>query len=491
MLPIRLGLSVRSPIRRPGSPRRRGALHRARPIVACEPRRVRRDAHGPVRRTERARLRHVLAGLDQQGARLGGHLRRRLRAARPGPGKGTLRIRCSSFPARPVTGAAAASTRSRCPSTTFSPARSLDSFTTYLIVVPSSVSAQKPLRFGFVVPVGASPALSTDGSPAVPPATLAEIYAVAGAEARWQKIPVTIDLYGQALLALGAKPGQHTKLVGHGLLRWPRQPRRRTLQCRRPDPAGPLRPRRRPGRPDRRAATWCSTTCCASTTSRDRSTSPPGPSALTRPRRARRRRHRRHRRPPGQPPVRLRRSAFHRAVAVHAVRPVPDRGLQPSKACRPTRAWRHISSESAKPSLCGLSSCSPTSPRSTSTRLTSRCARGVALVAPESWAPQPQFLSAVLKGLSSSPIVTTVPISQLFATVQRGTCQVPPAVVTGCSAAVRALASPSLNGSDSVTANQVRDGARTARGTVVGHSRPTRRRSTTSATRSCWQRPPG
>jgi len=88
----------------------------------------------------------------------------------------------------------------------------LDSFTTYLIVVPPSVSAQQPLRFGFVVPVGASLALGTGGKAAVPPETLAEIDAIAGAEARWQKVPVTIDLYGQVLLALSRSP-KHTKLV--------------------------------------------------------------------------------------------------------------------------------------------------------------------------------------------------------------------------------------------------------------------------------------
>ena len=90
--------------------------------------------------------------------------------------------------------------------------QTIDSFTTYLIVAPPSVLAQEPLRFAFVVPVGASPALDTDGNPALPPATLAEIYAIAGAEARWRKIPVTMDLYGQALLAL-ARMAHHTKLV--------------------------------------------------------------------------------------------------------------------------------------------------------------------------------------------------------------------------------------------------------------------------------------
>ena len=52
--------------------------------------------------------------------------------------------------------------------------------------------------------------------------------------------------------------------------------------------------------------------------------------------------------------------------------------------------------------------------------------RGVALVAPEYWVPATGFLSATLQGLASSPIVTTVPISQLFKAVPPGTCQEPP-----------------------------------------------------------------
>ena len=43
------------------------------------------------------------------------------------------------------------------------------------------------------------------------------------------------------------------------------------------------------------------------------------------------------------------------------------------------------------------------------------------------------------------PIVTTVPIGQLFQTVPRGTCQEPPSVVTGCSAAVRSIVNPTLS----------------------------------------------
>jgi len=49
----------------------------------------------------------------------------------------------------------------------------LDSFTTYLVVVPSSVAPQERLRFSFVLPVGASVALTAAGRPAVSSRTLA------------------------------------------------------------------------------------------------------------------------------------------------------------------------------------------------------------------------------------------------------------------------------------------------------------------------------
>ena len=81
--------------------------------------------------------------------------------------------------------------------------------------------------------------------------------------------------------------------------------------------------------------------------------------------------------------------------------------------------------------------------------------RGVALVAPDSWLPKLSFLGAMLRGLRSSPIVTTVPIGELFATVPLGSCQAPPAEVTGCSAAVRSLSNPDLAGKASVTSGQL------------------------------------
>jgi hypothetical protein len=71
-----------------------------------------------------------------------------------------------------------------------------------------------------------------------------------------------------------------------------------------------------------------------------------------------------------------------------------------------------------------------------------------------------KFLGAVMRGLGSSPVAKTVPITQLFATVKPGICQVPPVVVSGCSAAVRALSSPPAD-SGSVTLHEVQS-ARTA-----------------------------
>jgi hypothetical protein len=81
--------------------------------------------------------------------------------------------------------------------------------------------------------------------------------------------------------------------------------------------------------------------------------------------------------------------------------------------------------------------------------------RGVALVASESWAPAPGFLNATLRGLQSSPIVATVPIGQLFQTVPRGTCQEPPSVASGCSAAVRSIVSPPPSAGGPITSAQV------------------------------------
>jgi len=101
----------------------------------------------------------------------------------------------------------------------------IDSFTTYLVVVPSTVASQKRLRFSFVLPVGASVALSATGSPSVPAATLAAVETIARAETSSSSVPLSVDLYGQTLLALAGNKrllklvtkiayGGHDSLIG-------------------------------------------------------------------------------------------------------------------------------------------------------------------------------------------------------------------------------------------------------------------------------------
>ena len=110
----------------------------------------------------------------------------------------------------------------------------LDEFTTYLIVVPPAVPAQKRLRFSFILPLGAPPALSTAGSPAVPRQTLARLATIASATARWPGAPLTVDLYAQTLLAL-ARSRDHAEAGRCRRRRRPSKPRRRPLQRSGPD----------------------------------------------------------------------------------------------------------------------------------------------------------------------------------------------------------------------------------------------------------------
>jgi hypothetical protein len=88
----------------------------------------------------------------------------------------------------------------------------VDSFTTYLIVVPSKIAPQERLRFSFVVPVGAPVALAPAGRPTVSSETISRIETIAHAEASWPEAPLTVDVYGQSLLALARSP-DHAKLV--------------------------------------------------------------------------------------------------------------------------------------------------------------------------------------------------------------------------------------------------------------------------------------
>ncbi len=88
----------------------------------------------------------------------------------------------------------------------------IDSFTTYLIVVPAKVSPPERLRFSFVVPVGVPPAFTPAGAPKVPRGTRTRIETVVRAEASWPQAPLTVDLYGQTLLAV-AQSRKNVKLA--------------------------------------------------------------------------------------------------------------------------------------------------------------------------------------------------------------------------------------------------------------------------------------
>ena len=315
----------------------------------------------------------------------------------------------------------------------------VDSFTTYLVVIPSTVASQKKLRLSFIVPVGGSPALSPTGIPAVPPRTLAEIFDIAGAEASWSKVPLTLDLYGQTLLALERSP-KHTKLldtVSYGGLD--------TLVAAPFSAIDPTRLVRSGLESDlttqirRGQAVFTRALRASPNTGIYVATAALGKKTLA-------------------------------ALATEGVKyvVVPETNLESVTGGPPQSVqWPYtlsapfvisgssIEGVQADPEL-AAHLVGPGSPSLRAQQLLADLAevffdspdfpstRGVALVAPLSWAPQPEFLRAALRGLASSPIVDTVPIGRLFATVPLGACQVPPVQVTGCSAATRALVNPSL-----------------------------------------------
>jgi hypothetical protein len=326
----------------------------------------------------------------------------------------------------------------------------VDSFTTYLIVVPSTVASQERLRFSFILPVGASLALTTDGAPALSRGTLGEIDTVAHEEASWGKVPVTLDLYGQALLAL-ERSKEHLKLVStvaYGgldtLVTGPFSavdPTGLALSGLRVD----LRTQIQRGdavfdRVFRKAGT---STVFVATTPVDAeglaalaadgikyvvlpesnlASVTGGPPSVV------------------QWPYTLSAPFSIKGSTVKGIQ--ADGGLTAhlTGAGDPVLRAQQLLADLAE-----IYSDSPDYPM----------ARGVALVAPSSWVPREQFLSATLRGLMTSPIIKTVPIERLFATVSPGTCQVPPPIVSGCSAAVRTLVSPTSDASGSVTAGQV------------------------------------
>lgn len=326
----------------------------------------------------------------------------------------------------------------------------LDSFTTYLVVVPSSVAPQERLRFSFVLPVGASVALTAAGRPAVSSRTLALLDTIEHSETRWPKALLTVDLYGQTLLAL-ARSTKYSNLVN-------------TLASRDPDtlvdgPFSAVDPTQliRAGLENDLAsqlklgnevftdalhvrgssrlyvATTPVGTHGLSALAADgvtqivvpqdnlESLTSDGPAAV-------------------QWPYTLS-APFH--IAGSTVKGLQaDAGLAAHLSGSASSALR---AQQLLADLAELYFDSPEYPQ----------LRGVALVASESWAPAPGFLNATLRGLQSSPIVATVPIGQLFQTVPRGTCQEPPSVASGCSAAVRSIVSPPPSAGGPITSAQV------------------------------------
>lgn len=329
--------------------------------------------------------------------------------------------------------------------------QSLDSFTTYLIVVPSAVPPQQRLRFSFVLPVGAPLALTAAGTSAVPRQTIARIDAIASDAVTWPAASLTVDLYGQTLLAL-ARSHKHASLLAAltsgGL---------RTLvgaPFSAVNPTGLVRA----GLTSElalqvgRGREVFSKVLHSSGTSRIYvATSPIGTHGLA-------------------------------ALAADGIKQIvlPESNLQSIANDRPaTVQWPytlsapfHIAGSSVEGLQADQGLASHLSGSGSSAALRAQQlladlaelyfdspnypqARGVALVAPQSWMPQPGFLAATLQGLESSPVVSAVPIGRLFQTVPPGTCQQPPSAVTGCSPAVRSLATPSLASSGSITSGQV------------------------------------
>lgn len=327
---------------------------------------------------------------------------------------------------------------------------SLDSFTTYLIVVPSKVPPAKRLRFSFVVPVGATVALGPDGVPRLPPISVSQIDNLAREEALSPGVPLTVDLYGQTLLAL-ARSRDHVTLVNKvaygglgNLVAAPFSdvdPTRLVRAGLENDLSGQFL---------RDGAVFARVLHTSGPPHVYIATQPVGPRALAT--------------LAAQgitdivvPQANLESLAGDQAASVEwpytLSAPFRIAGSTVEGVQADSRLAAHLDGTAnpvlrAQQLLADLAEIYFDSPGSSS-------ARGVALVAPESWLPQVKFLGAVLRGLGSSPVVKALPIDQLFAAVPPGTCQVPPVVVSGCSAAVRALSSPPAAGTGSITFQQV------------------------------------
>ncbi len=364
---------------------------------------------------------------------------------------------------------------------------SLDSFTTYLIVVPSKVPPARRLRFSFVVPVGATVALGPDGAPRLPPISVSQIDNLAREEALSPGVPLTVDLYGQTLLAL-ARSREHVTLVNKvaygglgNLVAAPFSdvdPTRLVRAGLENDLSGQFL---------RDGAVFTRVLHSApgphTSTSR-RNLSAHAPWRLWLPRASLTSSSRR--------PTSSRSRAIHAASvewpytlsAPFRIAGSTVEGVQADPVSRRISTGRRARCS-------GPSSCLPIWPRSISTRRAIQSARGVALVAPESWLPQVTFLRRRAAGARLEPDRQGRCRSTSSSRPSRlGAVKCHPSSVSGCSAAVRALSSPG-RGHRRSPFTRSSEPARPARRIVLCHPRPTRRRSTLSTTPSCWQRPPG
>ena len=326
--------------------------------------------------------------------------------------------------------------------------QTLDIFTTYLIVAPPQVASQRRLRFSFIVPVGAPLALTPAGTAAVPAQTLGRITTLAGEASNWPGAPLTLDLYGQTLLALSRSPhaGLVASVASGGAANLVAGPFSAV------DPTDLVEA----GLGDEVVTQFARSRAVFAKDGGDADPSPVyvatssvGTDGL---------------------------SALAAAGLKQVV--VPEANLQSGGHSGATATWPSTLTAPfriAGSSFEGLQADSGLAahlngPGSSALRAQQLLAdlaeiyfdspnypqtRGVALTAPLSWTPQPGFLNATLRGLQSSPIVTAVPVSELFQTVPTGTCGQPPIGVTGCSAAVRTIAEPTGQDGGGITFGDV------------------------------------
>jgi hypothetical protein len=314
----------------------------------------------------------------------------------------------------------------------------VDSFITYLVVVPPMVASQARLRFSLILPVGASVAFAANGKPSLPAGTRSRLETITTLEAAWPGVPLTIDLYGQALLAISetrqdsgllsnldsASPDSivsgpfsavdPTQLVRAHLMTELAAQFRRSEQVF----STSLRVVSSPGLYVATATIGTRGLAALAADGITQIVVPESNLASL----------------PGSGPASVEWpstiSAPFRIGGFEVEGLQADSGLAAHLTGSGSPALR---AQQLLADLAEIYFDSPDFPQS----------RGVALVAPESWDPQVEFLNAVLSGLGTSPIVMSLPVAQLFQSVRHGTCQTPPSFVTGCSPAVRALVSPS------------------------------------------------